>query len=412
MPPSYTNKELADRFNNYFIDKIIKISTDLIGKCQHPPPYVEIPAPQVIQKFSRFQSITLSKHEKIIPSSPSKDCELDPIPNSLLKQILPSIVGIIADIINTSLRDGVFPESLRKALVKPLLMKANLDLLDGNYSPVSNLGYVTKLMEWAAAAQLVNHIESHGLMEVYQSAYCAFHSTEPALLKVKTNVIKALENQEVACLILLDLSVAFDTIDHNILLHRLETRFTVPGATINWFRSYLTDRAQAIVIGDLLSGRSKSATISLNSRIPQGSVLGPILFTIYMVPIGDIYRKNEIEFHLYTDDTPTYISFKPSVPNSKSDCIAGIEKCIEEINIWMTQNLLKLNSDKTEFIPLGTRQQLSKVGDISLHICGDTVIPLDHVRKSRLHHGQSVENGPHINKITSSCCCKLHELLK
>ena len=87
-----------------------------------------------------------------------------------------------------------------------------------------------------------------------------------------------------------------------------------------------------------------------------------------MVPIGDICRKNEIEFHLCANDTQIYISFKPSVPNSKSDCIARIEKSIEEINIMMTQNLHKLNSDKMEFILLGTRQQLSKVGDISLHI--------------------------------------------
>ena len=132
---------------------------------------------------------------------------------------------IIADIINISLRDGIFPETLRKALVRPLLKKPNLDLLDKNYRPVSNLSYVSKLIEQVAAVQLVNHIESHGLMEVYQSAYHALHSTETALLKVKTDVIKALENQEVACLILLDLSVAFDTIDHDILLSRLETRF-------------------------------------------------------------------------------------------------------------------------------------------------------------------------------------------
>ena len=105
------------------------------------------------------------------------------------------------------------------------------------------------------------------------------------------------------CLILLDLSAVFNTIDHDILLSRLETRFAVSGITLNLFRSYLTNRTQAIVIGDLLSGGSKSASISLNSGILQSSVLGPILFTIYTVPIGDICRKNKIEFHLYADDT-------------------------------------------------------------------------------------------------------------
>ena len=153
--------------------------------------------PPEIQKLSEFQPITLSKLEEVILSTPNKNCELDPIPTSLLKQILPSIVTIIADIINISLRDGIFPETLRKALVRPLLKKPNLDLLDKNYRPVSNLSYVIKLLEQVAAVPLVNHIENHGLIEVYQSAYHALHSTETALLKVKTDVIKALENQEV-----------------------------------------------------------------------------------------------------------------------------------------------------------------------------------------------------------------------
>ena len=98
---------------------------------------------------------------------------------------------------------ALFPESFKRALVRPLLKKPSLDLLETNYRPVSNLSYVSKLVECVVAVQLVNHIERHNLMEVHQSAYCAYHSTETALLKVKTNVIRALENQEVACLILL-----------------------------------------------------------------------------------------------------------------------------------------------------------------------------------------------------------------
>ena len=137
-------------------------------------------SPPGTQNLSNFWPITLSKLQKIILSTPSKNCELNPIPTCLLKQILPSIVGIIADIINTSLRGGIFPESFKRALVRPLLKKPNLDLLDRNYRPVSNLGYVSKLVECVAADQLVNHIERHGLMEVHQSAYHAFHSTETA----------------------------------------------------------------------------------------------------------------------------------------------------------------------------------------------------------------------------------------
>ena len=158
----------------------------------------------------------------------------------------------------------------------------------------------------------------------------------------QAHVIKALENQEVTCLVLLDLSATFNTIDQNTLLSRMETCFAVTGMALNCFRSYLTDGTQAVVTGDLFSDGSKSASIPLTSGILQGSVLGPILFTLHMVPLGDLYSKNGIKFHLYADDTHIYMTFKPSVPTSKGDCITRIEKCIEEVNIWMSQNLLKL----------------------------------------------------------------------
>ena len=174
-------------------------------------------------------------------------------------------------------------------------------------------------------------------MEVHQSTYHAFHSMETALLKIKTIVIRALENQEVACLICLDLSAAFDTIDHNALLRRLETRFVVTGTALNWLRSYLTNRTQAVTVGDPLLEGSRLAFVLLKSGIPQGSVLGPILFTIYTAPIGDICRNNHVAFHLYADNTQIYLLFKPSILNSKFDSIARIEKCINEINISMNR---------------------------------------------------------------------------
>ena len=351
LPPGIPKKDLAVRSNNYFIQKIANIHTDLIEKHQHLPPYVERPAPPGTQDLSDFQPVTLPILHKIIQSTPNKNCDLDPVPTSLLKQILPSVIALIADIINSLLSAGIFPEPFKRALVRPLLKKPGLER---NCRPVSNLGYVSKLVEHVVATQLVNHIERHGLMEAHQSAYHPFHSMETALLKVKSDVIGALEKQEVACLILLDLSVAFDTIDHDILLGRLNSRFAVTGTTLSWLQSYLTHRTQAVEIGIPLSGGNRSAFVPLESGIRQGSVLGPILFTMYTVPIGDTCRRHQVEFHLYADDTQIYLSFRPSKPNSKQDCTTRIEKCIEEIGIWMTQNLLKLNSDKTEFILFGT----------------------------------------------------------
>ena len=139
LPPGISSKDIAVNFNNYFIEKIAKICSDLIRKHQQLPPYIEIPAPPGTQNLSNFQPITLPELQKIILSTPNKNCKLDPILTGLLKQILPSIVALIADIINTSLSDGIVPESFKRALVKPLLKKPGLELLDRNYRPVSNL---------------------------------------------------------------------------------------------------------------------------------------------------------------------------------------------------------------------------------------------------------------------------------
>ena len=132
----YTNQELADKFNNYFTDKIAMICTNLTKKCQHLPPYMEITAAPEIQHFSESQPITLSRIKRMLLTTPCKSCKLNPISASLLKQILASTIEIIANIINISLRDGIFPESLKKVLVSPLLKKVNLDLMDRNYRPV------------------------------------------------------------------------------------------------------------------------------------------------------------------------------------------------------------------------------------------------------------------------------------
>ena len=198
LPPGIPNKDFAVSFNNYFIEKIAKIHSDLIEKCLHLPPYIETQAPLGTHNLSNFQPITLPELQKLIQSTSNKNCVLDPIPTALLKQILPSIVALISDIINTSLRDGIVLESFERPLVKPLLKKPGLELLEKNYRLLSNLSYISKLVECVVAAHLVSHIESQGVMEAHQSAYCPSHSTKTALLKVKTDIIQALDNQEVS----------------------------------------------------------------------------------------------------------------------------------------------------------------------------------------------------------------------
>ena len=169
---------------------------------------------------------------------------------------------------------------------------------------------------------------------------------------------------------LLDLSAAFDTIDHAKLLNILNTSFGIHGSALNWFSSYLKDRTQTVQIGSSLSKDQK-----LKFGVPQGSVLGPILFTIYTTPLGRIIRKHGLTFHLYADDTQLYIAFKPAEHSSKADAISRIESCVQDIRIWMTNNLLKLNDDKTEVIIITSKEDISSNLDISIRVGGHLTSP-------------------------------------
>ena len=216
------------------------------------------------------------------------------------------------ELVNKSLQTGTFPDDLKVALVRPLLKKINLDLIEKNYRPVSNLQFIGKLIERAVNNQLNEHITSNNLMEPMQSAYRAGHSTETALIKAKADILNAIDNKEVVCLVILDLSVAFNTVDHQILLERLKSMFALTGLVINWITSYLSGRFEKVVLGD-----AKSSSVPLSCGVTQGSILGPILFTLYTTPLGKIWTKHGVTYHLYAKVHQLYLGFKPSNAEAK-----------------------------------------------------------------------------------------------
>jgi len=253
--------------------------------------------------------------------------------------------------INLSLTSGIVPPCLKHALIRPLLKKKHLDSENlKNFRPVSNLPFMSKVLEKIVAKRLLEHMESNNLHETMQSAYKQLHSTETALIRVQNDILTSLDNKHGVILVLLDLSAAFDTIDHVTLYHQLEHRLGISGTALNWFMSYLSDRTQSVSVENTCSKPSP-----LQFGVPQGSVLGPLLYTIYTLPLGNILRNLNISYHLYADDTQLYLSFNFEDPSSQTTCLEHIERAVMEIKTWMVNNKLKLNDDKTEVMFISSR---------------------------------------------------------
>ena len=217
-----------------------------------------------------------------------------------------------------------------------------------NYRPVSNLSFLSKIIEKAVALQLNELISKNDLFEKHQSAYRKCHNTETALVKISNDLLLSADNKQISILALLDLSAAFDTLDHSILLNRLKESFGLDGTVLQWFQSYLSDRKQCVKINNKCSN-----DISLSFGVPQGSVLGPPLYTLYTVPLGRIIRKHSLNYHFYADDTQLYLSIQP---NDINDLVFKMEACILEVKEWMHDNKLKLNDDKTEIILINPKK--------------------------------------------------------
>ena len=223
---------------------------------------------------------------------------------------------------------------MEEALVRPILKKNGRDLF---YWPVSNLSFISKATDRAVFLQIDNHMKKHGLYPSLQSAYRNNHCTETALLKVTNNILMEMNSQHAVLLVLLDLSAAFDTVDHSVLLHRLA-----------WFKSFLSARSQRVSIPGALSD-----SLPLDWGVPQGSCLGPLLCIIYSSKLFNIIECHPPNSHCYADDSPIYLSFKPVDLSIQQDAINCLAKLHWRHSLMDGHDKL-LSDEKMEFLVIGT----------------------------------------------------------
>lgn len=407
VEPSIPTTLSCDDFLNYFNNKI----TTIRDKINEVLPNISLEQNQAVEVFTapsnvihNFITVDETEIVSIIMSSNASTCLLDPIPTHLFKDILPLISEAILKIINTSLENGYVPQSFKFAAIKPLLKKPNLDPdILANYRPISNLPFISKVLEKVVVKQLYRHLQDNSLFEKFQSGYRAHHSTETALLKVTNDLLLAADSGQVSILVLLDLSAAFDTIDHNILLRRLECEIGIRGTALCWFKSYLSERYQFVNVNQQSSTRSKVCY-----GVPQGSVLGPVLFMLYMLPLGNIMRKHDINFHCYADDTQLYLSMKPG----QTDQLDRLSACVKDIKNWMTVNYLLLNPDKTEVILLGPQRLRETLSEQIITLDNVSVSPCSTVKNLGVLFDQDLSFKAHINQACRTAYFHLRNIAK
>ena len=352
----------------------------------------------------QFTPATTDEISKLISSSNNSTCDLDPIPTSLLKKC-PILIPTITNIINLSLATGLFPDNFKSCTVHPLIKKPTLDKNTlSNYRPISHLSFLSKLTERVVKARLTDHLSTNSLFNSHQSAYSKYHSTETTLLSVHDHLIKSISTQKITALCLLDLSAAFDTIDHEILLSRLSSWFGLSNTVLFWFRSYLSCRSFSVSIENSISSPSK-----LLYGVPQGSVLGPILFILYTTPLSHLINSSSsVSHHLYADDTQLFTSF------SASDCSSGLsslESTISSVSSWMSANFLSLNPSKTEFMLIGNSRQLSKIENKTLSLPDNvSVKPVSSARNLGVIFDSQLSLSDHISSVSKSCYCHIRDL--
>ena len=268
--------------------------------------------------------------------NPSKSVGPNSIPIKLLKVIGSSISPLLALLVNQSFQSGTFPDKLKIARVISLFKKGNPEL-PSNYRPISLLPILSKIFEKLMYRRLYRFLEIHKVLYSLQFGFQENHSIDYALVSLTEAVRNTLDNKRFGCGIFIDLQKAFDTVNHAILLSKLE-HYGVRGCALEWFRSYLSDRNQYVSVNG-----SNSKLLSITCGVPQGSVLGPLLFLIYINDLPNASQK--LKLYLFADDTNIYFE-----SSDLSNLMKIVNRELRSVKKWLDANKLSLNIDKTNYI--------------------------------------------------------------
>ena len=373
LPETGCHKKLAEDFAEFFSGKVDKIRTSV---CEEQVDLEDGESTETLPdcKLSQFEEVSVEYIKGLIKDMPDKTCDLDIIPTWLVKRCIHEFAPWITALVNDSIASSTVPDSFQQALVFPTIknVQGDRDSLQ-NYRPVSNLLFISKVLEKVVLDQLTCYLEDNSLLNKNQSGYRVGHSCETLLTGMFEDLLEEMDRGNVMALLLLDMSAAFDTVDHTMLVQVLMSRFGICGAALSWFESYLGSRSYRVNVRGNLSG-----IVKLVCGVPQGSLLGPVLFLMYVEELQDLVERYGLKIKLYADDSQLYMSLVPQDGEGWRQVKENAENCLKEVKSWMVKHWLRCNEAKTELLLLGKNGALEKLAYEPSLVFGDTeIFPVD-----------------------------------
>jgi hypothetical protein len=391
----YSSQEICNKFNNFFINTFKE------GNCSKNLMLALQSVPEDIANSFKFTKINPTIIKNIIVSlNNTRSTGWDNITVPVVKSVADIISFPLSKIINQSFESGSFPHKLKFSVVRPIYKKGSKNLLS-NYRPISVLSVFSKIFEKVVNIQLLDYLNKLDILSKSQYGFIKGLNTEFAIAKFVDKILTAIDKQENPCGLFCDLSKAFDSVDHCILLRKLD-KYGVSGTELKWFESYLTERMQKtrIFSNNLVYESEWEKVIA---GVPQGSILGPTLFVIFVNDLSRYYDRFLIQ---YADDTSAVITGR------NSDAITQqIPREIAQLRNWFHNNGLTMNAKKTNFISFRTTR--STQGNVSLSVDGIVIEDCDDVRFLGLTLDRHLKWEAHIEKITkklNSACFSLRAL--